>query len=121
MRNIGQVGIVAIALAIASSALAQTQPKVQVTVNVDQPAAPATPPPAPAKPAAANADNGSDPDKIVCRREPVTGSRFIKRVCMTQAKWDELSRKTQEFLQQEEERSLEHQGFASFGPSLGGN
>jgi hypothetical protein len=29
-----------------------------------------------------------DPERVVCRKEQVTGSRFYKRVCLTQEQWD---------------------------------
>ena len=29
-------------------------------------------------------------DKMVCKRTPVTGSRFKKKVCMTQEQWDSM-------------------------------
>jgi hypothetical protein len=53
--------------------------------------APAAQDSAPSAPAAATAAaapakaKDDDMDKIVCKSEPVTGSRFTKRVCMTKA------------------------------------
>jgi hypothetical protein len=54
-----------------------------------KPAAPTTVAPvvatAPAKPAAK-----PRPDEMVCKREPVLGSRMKQRTCLTQADWDVL-------------------------------
>ena len=38
--------------------------------------------------AAAPAKAGPKPDEVVCKREPVLGSRMKQRLCMTQADWD---------------------------------
>jgi hypothetical protein len=50
------------------------------------------PAPAGATPAAAAATPAKGakpkPDDMVCRREPVLGSRMKERICMTQAEWD---------------------------------
>lgn len=32
-----------------------------------------------------------DPQKIICRNEPNTGSRLPKKVCRTRAEWDEMA------------------------------
>ncbi len=37
-----------------------------------------------------------DPNRVVCRDEPDTGSRFNKRTCMTQAQWDDRTAKAEE-------------------------
>ena len=46
-----------------------------------------------AKPATAEAAKTAggvdDPDRVICRNEALTGSRFTKRVCMTKSQWDE--------------------------------
>jgi hypothetical protein len=47
----------------------------------------ATPAAAPA--AAADKKAAKDPNGMVCKREPVLGSRFKERICMTQAQWDQ--------------------------------
>ncbi len=50
-----------------------------------------TPAPAASTPAAASpakADKASDPNKIVCKKEAVLGSRMPTRTCMTQGEWD---------------------------------
>lgn len=38
------------------------------------------------------------PNKIVCRSETELGSRIPRRVCQTQAEWEEMARQTQEDL-----------------------
>ncbi|MBW8812983.1 MAG: hypothetical protein JF588_06115 [Caulobacterales bacterium] len=54
--------------------------------------APSADPAAAASPAAAaapaKAEKTSDPNKLVCKKEPVLGSRMPTRTCMTQAEWD---------------------------------
>ena len=37
-----------------------------------------------------------DEDKVVCKRFAVTGTRVKKRVCRTQAAWDEIARQSRE-------------------------
>jgi hypothetical protein len=51
------------------------------------PAADPTPAAAPAAAAAAK-DKASDPNKLVCKKEAVVGSRMPTRTCMTQSEWD---------------------------------
>lgn len=43
----------------------------------------ATPPPPPPQPAAAPAKPAPKEEKVVCKYEAETGSRFSKKVCMT--------------------------------------
>jgi hypothetical protein len=38
-----------------------------------------------------------DPDKVICRREQITGDRFYTRVCMTQSQWDDQQKNTETF------------------------
>lgn len=49
-------------------------------------AAPAAQPSTDTKPAKAAKASGAD---LVCKKEPVLGSRMKQRVCMTQAEWDQ--------------------------------
>jgi cytochrome c5 len=39
-----------------------------------------------------------DPDKVVCRDEEVTGSRFTRRVCMTKNDWDTREKQSHELM-----------------------
>ncbi len=60
--------------------------------------APAAAPPTDVKPAIVTghkADDISDLDKVVCKSQELTGSRFTKRVCMTKAQWGEQQRQTE--------------------------
>ena len=41
------------------------------------------------------AEAATDENRIICRRTQVIGSKFTKRICGTQAEWDELARKGQ--------------------------
>lgn len=58
-------------------------------------------PPTPVAPATVQAQPGAsaanDPDKVVCHKEQTTGSRFFKRVCMTQSQWDDQEKATETF------------------------
>jgi hypothetical protein len=38
-----------------------------------------------------------DPDRVICKNEELTGSRFTKRVCMTKAQWDDKQRQVEIF------------------------
>ena len=40
-------------------------------------------------PAAKEAKSGAAPDGMVCKKEPVLGSRMKQRICMTQTEWDQ--------------------------------
>ena len=56
------------------------------------------PAPAPAPPPAQAAGKPApDPDKVICREEEVTGSKFTRRVCMTKANWEAQSRDAERF------------------------
>lgn len=55
------------------------------------PAGAQTPAAAQAK-AADAAARPNDPDKVVCKEEPIEGTRFMTRVCRTQAAWLERRR-----------------------------
>lgn len=57
---------------LAGPALAQVAGGGAATAPAGQPAAAASIP---------------DPDKVVCKSEPVLGSRFPKKVCLTNAQW----------------------------------
>lgn len=47
---------------------------------------------APATPAAAGAaEKPTTAEKLICRAETATGSRFSKKVCRTKAEWNALS------------------------------
>jgi len=73
---------VLISLLAAAALLAASEPAAQ-----SEPAANATPAAAPpAKPAK---------DKMVCKEEPVTGTRFGKRVCRTESEWRQLRQDAQ--------------------------
>lgn len=83
-------------------------------------AAPATAPPAPAPAAAVGSRKPADaPEpgkKVVCRAQVVTGSRFMRRICMTRAEWVDYDR-----LQQQEADDFKRRMNAVNGlPSMGG-
>ena len=41
------------------------------------------------------ANGAEDPDKVICHKEAITGSRFEKRVCMTKSQWDDRQRQVE--------------------------
>lgn len=41
------------------------------------------------------AEEANDENRVICRRTQVIGSKFTKRICGTQAEWEELARKGQ--------------------------
>ncbi len=72
--------------------------------------------PAPAPgPAPAAARPADDRDRIVCRQEEVTGSKFTRRVCMTKGQWDEQSRDAERF-----ERRMNEIQMGTGGGATGG-
>ena len=42
-------------------------------------------------------DSDTDPDKVICKTEALTGSRFSKRICMSRSSWDEQQKQTEVF------------------------
>ncbi len=74
-------------------------------------AAPANAQPTTVAPATVQADKAdADPDKMICHKEEITGSRFAKRVCMTKSQWDEQQRRTEEFERRLNETTQSHAG-----------
>ena len=78
----------ALLLAVQAQPAPETDPETEVeateAANTETEAAPAP-----------EAEAATDENKIICRRTQVIGSKFTKRVCGTQAEWDELSRRGQ--------------------------
>ena len=58
-------------------------------------------------------DDANDPDKVICKNQPLTGSRFSKRVCMTRAQWGEQQRQT-EILERRLNQTTTPQGGGGF-------
>jgi hypothetical protein len=75
--------------------------------------------PPPNQPAAASDKPAPDPDKVVCHKEQVTGSRFYKKICLTQAEWDQQTAKAERFQQLNSQRA--GMGGAMGGGGMGGN
>jgi len=59
---------------------------------------------------AAAANGADDPDRMICKNEALTGSRFTKRICMTHAEWAEQQRKTEDFERRLGEAPSAHSG-----------
>jgi hypothetical protein len=55
-------------------------------------------------PAAAKAAKRSDGDRMVCKSQPVTGTRFAKRVCRTAAEWTALSAESRQVLENQQSK-----------------
>lgn len=64
----------------------------------------------------ANNNAADDPDKVICKNEALTGSRFTKRVCMTRAGWDQQQKQV-EIL----ERRLNQTATPTGGGGMNGN
>ncbi len=67
-------------------------------------------------PTKAVTNGADDPDRVICHKEAMTGSRFEKRICMTRAQWDEQQRQTADF-----ERRLGEHPNAPMSGGLSGN
>jgi len=64
---------------------------------LDSTAATSQPAAAPAKTAApATSNPADDQDKVICKNQPITGSRFVKRICMTRSEWGEQQHRLEE-------------------------
>ncbi|MEM9668918.1 MAG: hypothetical protein AAF950_08340 [Pseudomonadota bacterium] len=50
---------------------------------------------APAESETATVVAASDPNRRICKNTQIIGSNFKKRVCATQAEWDELQERTE--------------------------
>lgn len=70
------------------------------------------PPPtqaAPETPAAARTSlqqAQENPDRVVCRRETTTGTRFVKRTCRTVAEWEEITDQSQQSFREVQSRPV---------------
>ena len=51
-----------------------------------------------------------DPNRVVCRREEVTGSHFERRVCMTRPAWERQTEEAQRMEQQLHEQAATNGG-----------
>lgn len=60
---------------------------------------------APASVATASSKPAKDPNRIVCRTEEVTGSRFTQRICQTQAQWDNSEEAAQNYKRSIDDRN----------------
>ncbi len=56
------------------------------------------------------AGQADDPNKVICRREEVTGSHFERRVCMTRAAWQRQTEEAQRMEQQLHEQAATNGG-----------
>jgi len=65
--------------------------------DVAPPQAMAPPKAAPVSVTTASSKPVKDPNRVVCRSEEVTGSRFTQRICQTQAQWDNQEQAAQNY------------------------
>jgi hypothetical protein len=79
----------------------------------DVPQTPSSTSTSPAPVTKTDKSNRDDPDRVICRTEQVTGSRFNKNVCLTKAQWDEKAAEAEKLEQRIHER-------AAFGAPSGG-
>ena len=61
--------------------------------DASTPAPSANPAPDTGRPAAKSM---SDPDRVICKTEAITGSRFEKRICRTRLEWDQMTQRAEE-------------------------
>jgi len=60
--------------------------------------------------------SGKDPNKMVCRSEAITGSRFVQRVCRTNAQWDQTEQNAANYKREIEDRNgLQGKASGPFG------
>ncbi len=62
--------------------------------------------------ASAKTSAPNDPGKVICKGQPITGSRFERRVCMTRTQWADLARQRARVLDAFERHLGENAGFA---------
>ena len=60
--------------------------------------APATPTPETSPAPAAKSKAVRDPNKVICRAQPITGSRFTRDVCLTRQQWDEQNARSEQMM-----------------------
>ena len=57
-----------------------------------------------AAPAAPAAKSKNDPNRMVCKSIPVTGTRFAKSICRTKQEWDDKAARDKQDLMNEQTR-----------------
>jgi hypothetical protein len=84
------------------SPVPQQAPQTQAAPST---ATPATPDAKPVKPKKLAKD---DPERVMCKTEPVTGSLVRgKRICKTQAEWKQLAQESKDYGNQQQQRAGE--------------
>lgn len=74
--------LVSAALVFSLQAQAASEPEQETEVTQIEEAAPEP-----------EAEPATEENTVICRRTQLIGSKFSKRICGTQAEWDELARK----------------------------
>jgi hypothetical protein len=70
---------------------------------------------APAEVKSQKKKDADDPDKIVCKSQPIPGSRMTGRVCATRRQWDENQTASNQLFKDAQERA----GVGNTGPPMG--
>lgn len=82
-----------------------------MSAQAEQPPPVQTPPPVTPTVAQTELEESrANPDRVVCRREAATGTRFVKRICRTQREWDEITEKSQESFREVQNRPIANAG-----------
>ncbi|HWD26162.1 MAG TPA: hypothetical protein VG387_03290 [Rhizomicrobium sp.] len=58
-----------------------------------------------ATPAAPQTASGNDGDQIVCKNQPIIGSRLSSRLCLPKHRWAQMHQDGQDFMRNLDERS----------------
>jgi hypothetical protein len=101
MRRIAFSLTMAVGLVLAGSAFASTADSGTTTAS-DTAAVKPVPAAQSATPATAAV---ADADQIICKTQPIVGSRLNSRLCMTKRRWDQMHKDGQEFIRNIDERS----------------
>jgi hypothetical protein len=92
MPNTKIIGVLAITFFGAGVCLADPAPQPSQPATVDGVPPGGAPTPAATPPAAAETDDHLDPNKIICKREDMTGTRVSRwKICMTRREWEQRS------------------------------
>jgi hypothetical protein len=75
----------------------------------------------PAAEATAPKSAGDDMDRVICKNQPITGSRFVKRICMKKSEWSDTERRTEEQTRRFGERAATGAAMATGGGLTNGN
>jgi hypothetical protein len=58
-------------------------------------------------PAAGLKASKNDPNRMVCKTTPVTGTRFAKSVCLTKQEWDDKASRDKAMLSEQQQKGFQ--------------